>query len=91
MSPALFNIFLDTVVRQALSESKDGVTIKYTCGDEVYSLKLTQQLTTHDMVQILLYADDMSIVCNTADGLERLVRRLDDRNGCLTSARRRQS
>ena len=78
MSPALFNIFLDTVVRQALSESKDGVTIKYTCGDEVYSLKLTQQLTTHDMVQILLYADDMSIVCNTADGLERLVRRLDE-------------
>ena len=77
MSPALFNIFLDTVVRQALAGMKDGVTIKYTCGDEVYSLKLTEELTTLDLVQILLYADDMSIVSDSAKGLERLVQRLD--------------
>ena len=77
MSPALFNIFLDTVVRQALAGMKDGVTIKYTCGDEVYSLKLTEELTTLNLVQILLYADDMAIVCDSAKGLERLVQRLD--------------
>ena len=78
MSPALFNIFLDTVVRQALFDMKEGVSIKYTCGDEVYSLKLTEELTTLDLVQILLYADDMSIVCSSAKGLERLVQRLDE-------------
>lgn len=55
MYPALLNISLDTVVRQALSDMTEGVTNKYTCGDEVCSLELTEDLSTIDLVQILLY------------------------------------
>ncbi len=69
-------LFPRSFVNQALKDFDEGVTIHYTingvlhiyhqCPDELLQL-----------VQILLYADDMAIVCDSAEGLNRLVTSLD--------------
>ena len=78
IAPTLFNIFLDHVIRHALSECAEGITIKYTIGNEVISLRLTEDICVEELVQILMYADDMTVLSDTPHGLELLVQRLDD-------------
>ena len=78
IAPTLFNIFLDHVIRHALSECSEGVTIRYTIGEEVVSLRLTEEISIEELIQILMYADDMTVLCDTPQGLEMLVQRIDD-------------
>jgi len=77
LAPALFNLFLDHVVNQALKDSNEGVTIRYTTNG-VLHIEHRRPNELFDLVQLLLYADDMAIVCDSADGLTRLVTSLDN-------------
>ena len=79
LAPALFNIFLDHIIRTALKNSTDGVTIRYTLDGVVrkrYRVKREEEI--EELVQILLYADDMAIVCDCEKGLVKLVKKLDE-------------
>ena len=72
LAPALFALFLDYVVRVALSDTTDGVTLRYTVDGQLRVTPVRPgQIDL--LLQILLYADDMAIVCDSAEGLERLV------------------
>ena len=72
LAPALFAIFLDYVVRFAFADTSDGVTLRYTVDGQLRVTPIRRgQIDL--LLQILLYADDMAIVCHSAEGLERLV------------------
>ena len=77
LAPALFNLFLDHVVRQALNNIDEGVTLRYTVDGELH-IKHRRPNELLELVQILLYADDMAIVCSSPEGLSRLVTSLDN-------------
>ena len=64
LAPALFNLFLDHVVRLALQDLDEGVTIQYVVNDKLH-IPHQRQDELHHRVQILLYADDMVLVCNS--------------------------
>ena len=83
LAPALFNLFLDHVVRVAFAESDDGVTIRYVTEGSISTTHRIQrdersEIELKELIQQLLYADDMSILCDDAKGLNRLVQRLDE-------------
>jgi sorting nexin-29 len=78
LAPALFNIFLDHVLRIALAGSDGGVTIQYAIdGNLPINKRVTSPDEIKETVLALLYADDMAIVCDDASALARIVRRLD--------------
>ena len=80
LAPALFNIFLDHILHVALANSPDGITIRYTKANSRITInnRVTQPEEFDELIQQLLYADDMAILCDDADGLTRLVCRLDE-------------
>jgi sorting nexin-29 len=79
LAPALFNIFLDHVLRIALDECEGGVTIYYTLDGEVtLNNRVSRSSEIEETVLALLYADDMSIVCEDSSALKRIVLRLDE-------------
>ena len=79
IAPALFNIFLDHVLRIALDECEGGVTVRYTIDGEVtLNNRVTRSDELEETILALLYADDMSITCDDASTLERIVCRLDE-------------
>lgn len=64
LAPPLFNVCLDTVVRQLLPElQKLGVIICYKIDGQIMHCK---NLTEEALMWILLYADDISSVFDTA-------------------------
>ena len=77
LAPALFNLFLGHVVNQALKNSNEGITIRYTLNGAL-RIEHRRPNELFDLVQLLLYADDMAIVCDSANGLTRLVTILDN-------------
>ena len=76
LAPALFNIFLDHVVRVALDGCHHGVHLRYTVNNEI-RIRPIRQGERDALVQILLYADDMVLMCDTTQGLVEMVTRLD--------------
>jgi len=78
LAPALFNIFLDHVLRIALDQCEGGVTIRYLIDGELSSSTIARPDEVHELVVSLLYADDMAIVCDDRVAIERIVTRLDD-------------
>jgi len=59
------------------------VTIRYTIDGALHTQRRHPDFRSRradeisDLVQILLYADDIAVVCDSAAGLERLVTNLD--------------
>jgi hypothetical protein len=78
LSPALFNLFLHHIVRKALQNIDENITLQYTVTGKLHIQHLRRKF-----VKILLHADDMVIVCNSPKGLSRLVTNIDN----LTHAR----
>ena len=78
LAPSLFNIFLDHIIRTAISTVPDGITLRYTTNGQLHISINPSPDDLEQLIQILAYADDMAIVCDSADGLERLVTRLDE-------------
>jgi len=79
LAPALFNIFLDHILRVALANSPDGITIRYTKNNPRITInnRVTRSEEFDELIRELEYADDMAIICDSAAGLSRLVIRLD--------------
>ena len=78
LAPALFNIFLDHVLRIALDRNPGGVKVRYTLDGEVYVKEYDEESEIEEVILSLLYADDMAIVCDDADSLNETVTKLDD-------------
>ena len=76
--PALFNIFLDQAFRLALEQSDGSVTIRYSIDGEVTTATLNRPDEVEELILSLLYADDMSILCDDKGDLERTVTHLED-------------
>jgi hypothetical protein len=76
LSPCLFNIYMDYVVKIALSElSNIGIKIKYRMPDgRVRDGSLAQG---EEMVSILMYADDIVIMCEDSTDLQQAMDKLE--------------
>ena len=75
LAPDLFTLTLDTVVRQLLPElQKLGVTIVYKFDGQ---LMHSRNPTHEELMWILLYADDISLVCDDIDNLRKAVALMD--------------
>lgn len=76
IAPTLFNIFLDSCVRAVLEKCPElGVTVKYKVGSDWFNWgdarlrKLDCQFT----IPLLMYADDMVLICEDARSLRRFI------------------
>ena len=72
LSPILFNIYIDYVMRRVLEQAKaEGVTLSYRLGDLSYSGH-----GNGDDVQLLalMYADDIVTMCQNAQDLEKFIK-----------------
>ena len=89
LAPDLFNITLDTVVRQLLPQLRQlGVSIVYKIdGQLMHSRKPTHE----ELMWILMYADDISLVCDDVDNLRTAVTLMDTTSTqwCLTISTRK--
>ena len=67
LAPPLFNICLDMVIRQLLPELQQlGVTICFKIDGQ---LRHCKNPADEELMWILLYADDISLTCDTAEKL----------------------
>ena len=69
LAPDLFNVTLDTIVRQLLPQlQKPGVTLAYRFDGQ---LMHSRDPTHEELMWILLYADDISLVCDNIEVTEK--------------------
>ena len=75
LAPPLFNVCLDSVIRQLLPQLQQlGVTICYKIdGQLMHCKKPTEEV----LMWILMYADDISLACDTAEKLRVAVTTMD--------------
>ena len=75
LAPPLFNVCLDSVIRQLLPQlQRLGVTICYKIDGQLMHCK---NPTEEVLMCILLYADDISLACDTAEKLREAVITMD--------------
>ena len=75
LAPDLFNIVLDTIVRQLLPQlRKLGVKIAYKIDGQ---LMHSRNPDAEELMWILLYADDISLVCDDIKSLRAAVTLMD--------------
>ena len=75
LAPPLFNICLDTVVRQLLPYLRRlGVTKCFKIDGQ---LRHCKNPTEEELMWILLYADDISLICDSAEKLREAVTVMD--------------
>ena len=78
LSPALFNIFIDFVVRKALiGKEAYGLEIEYSLPDG--RRYRGDKVDGQDHLLALLYADDLVVTCRTEEGLRACVESLEDK------------
>ena len=75
LSPALFNVFMDRVVRRALAGMNHGVRVNYRLPDG--RVHLGDDVRGSFLLFDLLYADDLVIICESEEALENAVMRLE--------------
>ncbi len=75
LAPPLFNVCLDSVIRQLLPQLQQlGVTISYKIdGQLMHCKKPTEEV----LMWILMYVDDISLACDTAEKLRVAVTTMD--------------
>jgi hypothetical protein len=77
LSPLLFNIFIDWVVRKVMNNvGNTGIEIRYSKQRKWLHLK-GKELTEKILVNMLMYADDMVIIDTELRNVERFMRELD--------------
>jgi len=75
LAPPLFNVCLDSVIRQLLPQLQQlGVTICYKIDGHIMHCK---KPTEEVLMWILMYADDISLACDTAEKLRVAVTTMD--------------
>ena len=83
LSPLLFSVFIDTIMRAAITKETAQLA-GFRVGYEPTGLLTAPSLPTnptcvqHRMVTDLLYADDAALTARSRDGLTHLLRRLQD-------------
>ena len=76
LAPDLFTITLDTIVKQLLPQLRQlGVTISYKLDGQIMH---SRNPTEEDLLWILLYADDISLVCDDIANLSTAVTLMDN-------------
>jgi exonuclease III len=75
LSPALFNVFIDRVVRRAFAGMNGGVRVEYRLPDG--RAHLGDHVHGSVLLFDLLYADDMVIICESEEVLKEAVLRLE--------------
>lgn len=77
IAPMLFNIFIDYIVRESLIDMPHGFKIGYKLNGQLKWINTDDRNATRLLLQNLLYADDMVLLCDNIQGLEALVHRID--------------
>ena len=73
LSPTLFNLFFDAVIRLAITDNHSGVC--YLLGADLVGNR--KKLTSEVSVSDLEYADDMALISDSFDALTALLESLD--------------
>ena len=76
LSPFLFNCFMDRVLREALRITPGGWRNEYTTTEGLFLLYREKTLRTTD-IQNIQYADDLTLVAESASELQAMVSPLD--------------
>ncbi len=75
LAPPLLNVCLESVIRQLLPQlQRNGVTICYKIDGELMRCK---NPTEEVLMWVLLYANDISLACDTAEKLREAVITMD--------------
>lgn len=74
LSPLLFNIYMDHVIREALDGIEHGVHIEYTIAGKVIN---GGSVTGIELLLALLYADDLVVICESEEALRVVMARLE--------------
>jgi hypothetical protein len=77
LSPLLFNIFLDWIKRKALKAvGSTGIKIRFAKNGKFIHLK-KKEMTEMTMINLLMYADDMVLMDDDLERLEKVLNELD--------------
>ena len=76
LSPLLFNCFMDRVLREALKMTPGGWKIEYTTTEGLFLSYREKTPCTAD-IQNIQYADDLTLVAESASELQAMVSALD--------------
>src|SRR5579872_7488344 len=77
LSPLLFNIFMDWIVRKVMeSVGNKGIEIRWCKQRKWFSVK-DKELTEKMMLSLLMYADDMVVLGADLEGLKEYMIELD--------------
>ena len=78
LSPLLFNIFIDWVVRRVLKSMGDsGIEIRYSKKKKELHVK-EKDRTARTLVNMLMYADDMAVMDSECGNVTRFLVELDE-------------
>ena len=73
ISPMLFNLYMDCVIREVMPKIKSlGITFRYAINGALHETD-SRVLGEEDLLWILLYADDIALMSDDADKLQRMV------------------
>ena len=77
LAPTLFNLFLDAVIRLAITDhqSEGGLCLSYLLDADLVGSR--KKLTSEVSVSDLEYADDMALISDSCEGLITLLESLD--------------
>lgn len=79
IAPMLFNVYIDFVVRQALARMPDGCGVSVAFGfDGTLSTPAGDHITYRTCIPLLMYADDMALICSSAAELVQFLQVMDD-------------
>jgi hypothetical protein len=78
IAPLLFNIFIDFVVKQALLKMPEGCGVKVEVRGRGGTAQLGGQSLTHEVLAILLYADDMVLMAHDPVEMAEMLRVMDE-------------
>jgi hypothetical protein len=73
ISPMLFNLYMDCVIREVMPKIKSlGITFRYAINGALHETD-SRVLSEEDLLWILLYADDIALLSDDPDKLQRMV------------------
>ena len=80
LAPLLFNVFIDFIIKQTLAELPGdiGVEIEYSMDGRLERLKRDVVHDSHVHIPIMMYADDMKLICTNARHLHDFILKLED-------------
>jgi hypothetical protein len=92
IAPLLFNIYMDFVAKQALSQMPDGCGVKlaYRADGKLQSMVGSKGATSMELISLLLHADDMVLLSSKEDELASMLKVMCQGFCWLGSADQRQ-